>query len=101
MNDLPKPTAAIIPFPLIGGPTAAEPTRQLQRALGKLNAALIGQASAIAAWRKTVEALQVSTRRLGDSLQCYGGELARLDGKVADLHTEALALSQMSAGSTA
>jgi hypothetical protein len=97
------PSAEIIPFPVrlqpeTMGPEEIRPEDRLARALESLNAALLEQKAALAAWRGALGALQASTSGLGDSLQRYQANLRALGGQVAVLHDRAITMEQWADG---
>ncbi|MDB5373052.1 MAG: hypothetical protein JWP04_1694 [Belnapia sp.] len=61
---LPSPTAAVFAFP-------EKPEDRLRRALRALDAALAGQAEAVAGLRRELGALSGAVEGLGGSLQAY------------------------------
>jgi hypothetical protein len=96
--EVPLPTADIIPFPARPKPADPNPEDRLARALASLNAAMVEQKAALAAWRGALGALQVSTGGLGESLQRYQASLGTLSGNVNALHDRAVTLEQWADG---
>jgi hypothetical protein len=93
-------SAEIIPFriPQAGQPTRVVPTSagedRLQRALASLDAAVTGQRTAVAEWRRSLEQLGTTMNGLGVSLGRYRDNLTHLEGQVGALNGQAVALEQ-------
>jgi hypothetical protein len=92
------PTADIIPFPVRSKPAEPQPEDRLARALKSLNAALVEQKAALAAWRGALGALHASTSGLGESLRRYQASLGTLSGNVNALRDKAVSLEQWADG---
>ncbi len=71
---------------------------RLMKALVKLNAALDTQRAAMAAWTSALGDLHGVTRRLGDSLGEYRGQLGLLDSRLSGLRVEAAKLERWADG---
>jgi hypothetical protein len=95
MSEHTAVSAKIIPFPLR---QAAHPPEggqeRLRRALLTLDAAVVAQRDAVAAWRGALADLGTVMSGLGDSVKRYRSSLDRLDGHVANLHAEAVRLER-------
>ncbi|HEY4040572.1 MAG TPA: hypothetical protein VGM32_01870 [Rhodopila sp.] len=92
------PTADIIPFPIRPKPAEPLPEDRLGLALASLNAAMIEQRAAVAAWRQALGELKATTMGLGESLQRYHASLGSLSGSVATVHAKASSLEQWAGG---
>lgn len=86
----------VIPFPQRRASTPAATVSgegaNLARALASLNAALVDQRAAIAAWRLSLTELRRSTQSLSEGLLRYQGNLGTLGTRVAALRQEATRL---------
>ena len=94
MSDPTPISAEILQFPARPPPPADDPQERLRRALLALDAAVAGQRTAIAAWRKALSDLGTVIASLGQSMQGYRGSLDTLGGRIARLHAEAVQFEQ-------
>jgi hypothetical protein len=96
MSDPTPPTAQIIAFPgrLAPPPVTDEGQERLKRAMASLEAAVVGQRSAVAAWRDALEELRTVMSGLGGSMQRYRDSLDVVGDRVAALHSQAVQLER-------
>jgi hypothetical protein len=96
MPDPTPVTAEIIAFPSRRSASARDDGQErLRRALAKLDRAIAGQRTAVAAWRSALTELGTVVSGLGDSVQRYHGSLDTIGTRVTTLHTPAVQLERI------
>lgn len=89
--------AEIIAFP-IQNKNQSLPAEHLNRALGRLRAALAEQNAAVAAWRTQLERLRLGLGALRRSLEDQNARLGTAKQGVAELHVQACRLQAWADG---